>query len=112
MISSVPGWESCSEPVDPRDHRPVSLDVYSGHPLGKGSLMADKTTRDKVTKFGTDTWTLGPNSKEIFWIKVEYSATKLFLCRQLPKDVVEFRLTYNPNTTFQGHPLIIKAEYR
>jgi hypothetical protein len=100
LSGAVPGW------TDKKNTSPnvlAGLTFYDGPPEEQASLAPDeKDVKGKLV----ESWELFPNPPRQNWLVCIYSGTSITLARPLPKELRACTVTFDPQQTVDGYPLI------
>ena len=81
---------------------------YSGPPDEKAMLVYDQWTKRNGLAYGV--WHFQSKSSHPTWLSCRYSFTRVVLAKQLPVEISECTVTYDPKVTISGSPEIRKID--
>jgi hypothetical protein len=97
LSTPVAGWSVI--PSNPQPHALQGVTFYDGDPADKADLAPDSSKR------GQQTWAFAAQAKP-YWLTCHYSGTTVVIGRQLPKQTKSCTVTFVPNVSIDGAPVI------
>jgi hypothetical protein len=104
LAAPVPGWSATS---DGMPHPLAGLTFFDGKPEEKASLAPDKQVAVKGKSVVS--WTFDAGGRPV-WVACQYAGTNIVLTRELPKSTRTCSITYTPELTLAGLPVIEKVD--
>jgi hypothetical protein len=99
LATPVMGWSVVAKA--PGQHALKAIMFYDGEPKGGASLVPDRGTKLQQT------WDLLAQDR-VYWMTCQYTGTTVVLARALPTAVRECTLTFAPNLSVEGSPVVQK----
>ena len=103
LIASVPGWTPM---LDDTPHGLSGVTFYDGPPSEKASLVYDQITHGKSEQIAT--WRFVPPTGRPIWMACSYAGTGIELTKTLPPKTTSCSVTYDPQQSIAGLPVIRK----
>jgi len=97
------GWTATE---DDTPHSLAGLTFYDGPPSDKASLVYDRITHGKTEQVAT--WTFAAQKQRPIWLACSYARTSIQLTKALPTTITTCTVTYDPQQTIDGMPVIKK----
>jgi hypothetical protein len=103
LASPLAGWTATE---DDTPHNLAGITFYDGPPSEKASLVYDRITHGKTEQVAT--WTFAPQKDRSIWLACGYAGTSIQLTKALPSTITTCSVTYDPQQTIDGMPVIKK----
>jgi len=103
LSSQIPGWTTME---DDTPHNLSGITFFDGPPADKASLVYDRITHGKTEQVAT--WTFAAQKERPIWLACSYARTSIELTKALPATITTCTVTYDPQQTIDGMPLIKK----
>lgn len=91
---------------DDTPHNLSGITFFDGPPTDKASLVYDRITHGKTEQVAT--WTFAAQKDRPIWLVCSYAGTSIQLAKTLPTTITVCTVTYNPQETISGQPVIKK----
>jgi hypothetical protein len=103
LATPVAGWTAME---DDTPHNLAGITFYDGPPSEKASLVYDRITHGKTEQVAT--WTFAAQKARPIWLACSYAGTSIELTKALPTTITMCAVTYDPQQTIDGMPVIKK----
>ena len=103
LAAPVAGWTAME---DDSPHNLAGITFYDGSPSEKASLVYDRITHGKTEQVAT--WTFAPQKDRPIWLACSYAGTSIQLTKALPATITTCVVTYDPQQTIEGMPVMKK----
>jgi hypothetical protein len=103
LATPVTGWTAME---DDTPHNLSGITFYDGPPAEKASLVYDRITHGKTEQVAT--WTFAAQKERPIWLACSYAGTSIQLTKTLPATITMCAVTYDPQQTIGGMPVIKK----
>ena len=103
LATPVAGWTATESDLP---HNLSALTFYDGPPSDNASLVYDRITHGKTEQIAT--WTFAAQKERPIWLACSYAGTSIQLTKTLPSTITTCVVTYNPQETIDGYPVIKK----
>jgi hypothetical protein len=107
LTAPVPGWTPMQ---DDTPHSLSGITFYDGPPAEKASLVYDQITPGKSEQIAT--WRFAPQTGRRIWLACSYAGTAIQLTKGLPPNISICSVTYDPQQSIAGLPVIRKITCR
>lgn len=103
LASPVAGWTAMQSDTP---HNLAGITFYDGPPSDNASLVYDRITHGKTEQVAT--WTFAAKRDRPIWLACSYAGTSIQLTKSLPATITTCTVTYDPQQTIDGMPMIKK----
>jgi hypothetical protein len=103
LATPVAGWTAIE---DDTPHNLAGITFYDGPPSEKASLVYDRITHGKTEQVAT--WTFAAQKQRPIWLACSYAGTSIQLTKALPATITTCVVTYDPQQTIEGMPVMKK----
>lgn len=103
LATPVAGWAAIE---DDTPHNLAGITFYDGPPSEKASLVYDRITHGKTEQVAT--WTFAAQKQRPIWLACSYAGTSIQLTKALPATITTCVVTYDPQQTIEGMPVMKK----
>jgi hypothetical protein len=107
LVNIEPEWESFEDDIP---LQLTSVGIYEGHPKERTSLIPDKEI--KINGYSRSIWHLVENGKRNYWIACYYDRTNIVLTRKIDFNISSCEVTYNPDISIAGHPVVLDVNFK
>ncbi len=107
LTAPVAGWTPM---LDNAPRSLAGITFYDGPPAEKASLAYDQITHGKSEQVAT--WRFAPQTDRRIWMACSYAGTAIELTKTLPPNISTCSVTYDPQQSIAGLPVIRKITCR